>query len=214
MHVQNGTALGPRAIEHKVQAGLSRGLALAANSAAIGIHFQQAAGVSVPLSRPLAVTRMRPSDAHAEVAAGRRNPALRVAPARRRAQRSISAADIGAESVSGTIRIRSVATAQARPLWRILIAGRFYNESLLAEDQRDRLDVVLVSPRNPLNIGAVARAMANFGFSRLAVVAPYAPHWREARSAVGAPELLRKRKRLIARGGGAGIARSSSARER
>jgi len=50
--------------------------------------------------------------------------------------------------------------------------------------------VVLVSPRNPLNIGAVARAMANFGFSRLAVVAPYADHWREARSAVGAPELL------------------------
>ena len=32
--------------------------------------------------------------------------------------------------------------------------------------------------------------MANFGFRRLAVVAPYAPHWREARSAVGAPELL------------------------
>lgn len=52
--------------------------------------------------------------------------------------------------------------------------------------------MVLVSPRNPLNIGAAARAMANFGFSRLAVVAPYAPNWREARSAVGAPELLRK----------------------
>ena len=51
--------------------------------------------------------------------------------------------------------------------------------------------MVLVSPRNPLNIGAVARAMANFGFSRLAVVAAYAPHWREARSAVGAPGLLR-----------------------
>jgi tRNA/rRNA methyltransferase len=32
--------------------------------------------------------------------------------------------------------------------------------------------------------------MANFGLSRLKVVAPYAPHWREARSAVGAPELL------------------------
>jgi tRNA/rRNA methyltransferase len=32
--------------------------------------------------------------------------------------------------------------------------------------------------------------MANFGFSRLAVVAAYAPHWREARSAVGAPGLL------------------------
>jgi TrmH family RNA methyltransferase len=61
---------------------------------------------------------------------------------------------------------------------------------LLPPDQRDRLDVVLVSPRNPLNIGAVARAMANFGFEQLGVVAPYAEHWREARSAVGAPELL------------------------
>lgn len=32
--------------------------------------------------------------------------------------------------------------------------------------------------------------MANFGFSHLNVVAPYEPHWREARSAVGAPKLL------------------------
>jgi tRNA/rRNA methyltransferase len=58
-------------------------------------------------------------------------------------------------------------------------------------DLRHRFDIVLVSPRNPLNIGAVARSMANFGFERLTVVAPYEPHWREARSAVGAPELLR-----------------------
>jgi tRNA/rRNA methyltransferase len=65
-----------------------------------------------------------------------------------------------------------------------------YNESLLPEAQRESLDVVLVSPRNPLNIGAAARAMANFGFRRLAVVAPFAPNWREARSAVGAPEVL------------------------
>jgi len=50
--------------------------------------------------------------------------------------------------------------------------------------------VVLVSPRNPLNIGAAARAMANFGFERLAVVAPFAPNWREARSAIGAPDQL------------------------
>ncbi len=56
--------------------------------------------------------------------------------------------------------------------------------------QRDRIEIVLVSPRNPLNIGAAARAMANFGFSRLTVVAPYAPNWRAARSAVGAPQLL------------------------
>ncbi|HUN85801.1 MAG TPA: RNA methyltransferase [Terracidiphilus sp.] len=61
---------------------------------------------------------------------------------------------------------------------------------MLTESQRDRIEVVLVSPRNPLNIGAVARAMANFGFARLTVVAPYAPNWREARSAVGAPGLL------------------------
>jgi tRNA/rRNA methyltransferase len=65
-----------------------------------------------------------------------------------------------------------------------------YNRFLLSESECDRIEVVLVSPRNPLNMGAVARAMANFGFSRLAVVAPYADHWREARSAVGAPELL------------------------
>jgi len=51
---------------------------------------------------------------------------------------------------------------------------------------------VLVSTRNPLNIGAAARAMANFGFARLAVVNPYDVAFREARSAVGAAPLLRK----------------------
>jgi TrmH family RNA methyltransferase len=53
-----------------------------------------------------------------------------------------------------------------------------------------RLRVVLVAPRNPLNIGAVARAMSNFGFSSLRLVNPYAPSFREARSAVGASEIL------------------------
>jgi tRNA/rRNA methyltransferase len=62
---------------------------------------------------------------------------------------------------------------------------------LLTPAQADRLDVVLVSPRNPLNIGAAARAMANFGFRRLAIVAPFAHNWMEAKSAVGAPDLLR-----------------------
>jgi TrmH family RNA methyltransferase len=70
-----------------------------------------------------------------------------------------------------------------------------YNHPLLTEPQRDRLHVVLVSPRNPLNIGAAARAMANFGFSRLTVVAPYEPHWREAQSAVGAEDLLQNARR-------------------
>lgn len=32
--------------------------------------------------------------------------------------------------------------------------------------------------------------MANFGFAQLSVVAPFEAHWREAKSAVGAPELL------------------------
>jgi TrmH family RNA methyltransferase len=51
--------------------------------------------------------------------------------------------------------------------------------------------IVLVRPRNPLNIGAAARAMANFGFRGLAVVSPYDPVWQEARSAVGAEEVVR-----------------------
>ncbi len=52
------------------------------------------------------------------------------------------------------------------------------------------LAVVLVSTRNPLNIGAAARAMANFGFADLRVVNPYDVAFREARSAVGAAPLL------------------------
>lgn len=51
--------------------------------------------------------------------------------------------------------------------------------------------MVLVRPRNPLNIGAAARAMANFGLQELVVVAPYAPVWREARSALGAEDIVR-----------------------
>ena len=48
----------------------------------------------------------------------------------------------------------------------------------------------MISTRNPLNIGAAARAMANFGFSRLRAVSPYDVAFREARSAVGAAPLL------------------------
>jgi tRNA/rRNA methyltransferase len=58
-------------------------------------------------------------------------------------------------------------------------------------DEFDRLRVVLVAARNPLNIGAAARAMSNFGFRRLRVVVPYGPAFREARSAVGAADLLK-----------------------
>lgn len=50
--------------------------------------------------------------------------------------------------------------------------------------------MVLVSTRNPLNIGAAARAMSNFGFTQLRLVNPYSPAFREAKSAVGASDLL------------------------
>ncbi len=50
--------------------------------------------------------------------------------------------------------------------------------------------MVLVAVRNPLNIGAAARAMSNFGFSHLRVVNPYQVAFREAKSAVGAEKLL------------------------
>ena len=58
----------------------------------------------------------------------------------------------------------------------------------------DDLAIVLVSTRNPLNIGAAARAMSNFGFSDLRVVNPYELAFREAKSAVGALGVLRRAK--------------------
>ena len=54
----------------------------------------------------------------------------------------------------------------------------------------DRLCVVLVRTRNPLNMGAAARAMSNFGVRHLRVVKPYDAAFRDARSAVGASALL------------------------
>ncbi|MGC1911026.1 MAG: TrmH family RNA methyltransferase [Candidatus Acidiferrales bacterium] len=61
---------------------------------------------------------------------------------------------------------------------------------MLARPDYDRLRVLRVTPRNPLNIGAAARAMSNFGFLRLRVVNPYQVGFREARSAVGAGQVL------------------------
>ena len=65
------------------------------------------------------------------------------------------------------------------------------DDGLLTEKESANLCVVLVASRNPLNIGAAARAMSNFGFVRLRVVNCYDVAFREARSAVGAPELLK-----------------------
>ena len=49
---------------------------------------------------------------------------------------------------------------------------------------------MLVRTRNPLNIGAAARAMSNFGALDLRLVTPFAKAFREAVSAVGAAPLL------------------------
>ena len=54
----------------------------------------------------------------------------------------------------------------------------------------DAARIVLVSPRNPLNIGAVARAMSNFGFTQLRLVNPYDAAFKEARSAVRSRYIL------------------------
>jgi tRNA/rRNA methyltransferase len=65
-----------------------------------------------------------------------------------------------------------------------------------AESCQDRyiayqLSVILISTRNPLNIGAAARAMANFGLEDLRVVNPYEVAFREAVSAVGGAPVLK-----------------------
>ena len=59
-----------------------------------------------------------------------------------------------------------------------------------ALSELDGLVVVLVRARNPLNIGAAARAMSNFGVSGLRLVNPYEVAFREARSAVKAQAVL------------------------
>lgn len=56
----------------------------------------------------------------------------------------------------------------------------------MANDPR----IVLVSSRNPLNIGAVARAMSNFGFTDLRLVNPYDAAFQSARSAIRSQYIL------------------------
>ena len=73
---------------------------------------------------------------------------------------------------------------------RVVPAHIVESAFLLLPAEFDRLRIVLVAARNPLNIGAAARAMSNFGFSRLRVVVPYEAAFREARSAVGASAVL------------------------
>lgn len=54
----------------------------------------------------------------------------------------------------------------------------------------DRVVVVLVRARNPNNIGAVARAMHDFGFRHLRVVNEYSVSFETAKSAVDASKVI------------------------
>src|SRR6516162_2330174 len=67
----------------------------------------------------------------------------------------------------------------------------FRRKELCSKRHSDGLRVVLVNTRNPLNLGAAARAMSNFGSLHLRVVNPFELAFRQARSAVGpASEIL------------------------
>jgi TrmH family RNA methyltransferase len=61
---------------------------------------------------------------------------------------------------------------------------------MMSDVEMDRVVVVLVRARNPNNIGAVARAMHDFGFRHLRIVNEYAVPFETARSAVDASEVL------------------------
>jgi TrmH family RNA methyltransferase len=61
---------------------------------------------------------------------------------------------------------------------------------MLSDEQRGRVCVVLVRARNPNNIGAVARAMHDFGFTDLRLVNEYSVGFKKARSAVDASAIL------------------------
>ncbi|GGG65062.1 tRNA (cytidine/uridine-2'-O-)-methyltransferase TrmJ [Edaphobacter dinghuensis] len=61
---------------------------------------------------------------------------------------------------------------------------------VLSQQQLDQVCVVLVRARNPNNIGAVARAMHDFGFRHLRVVNEYAVPFATARSAVDASDVV------------------------
>lgn len=61
---------------------------------------------------------------------------------------------------------------------------------MLPREHAARLVIVLVRARNPNNIGAVARAMHDFGFSALRVVNDYAVPFENAKSAIDASSVL------------------------
>jgi tRNA/rRNA methyltransferase len=63
---------------------------------------------------------------------------------------------------------------------------------VLTPEQKENLVVVLAGARNPLNIGAAARAMSNFGFRTLRIVTEFPLPVTEAKSAVDAAEVMQQ----------------------
>ena len=63
---------------------------------------------------------------------------------------------------------------------------------VLTPEQKENLVVVLAGARNPLNIGAAARAMSNFGFRTLRIVTEFPLPVTEAKSAVDAAEVIQQ----------------------
>jgi tRNA/rRNA methyltransferase len=66
----------------------------------------------------------------------------------------------------------------------------------MQDGSQNGIALVLVRARNPLNIGAAARAMANFGFRDLRLVNEYQVPFEEARSAVDAGPVLAAARRF------------------
>jgi len=81
-------------------------------------------------------------------------------------------------------------TTSGRRLRRPLFCVSPKIEVMANELKLDGIVVVLVRARNPNNIGAVARAMHDFGFHNLRVVNEYAVPFETAKSAVDASAVL------------------------
>jgi TrmH family RNA methyltransferase len=84
-------------------------------------------------------------------------------------------------------RRRQLRQSKSRRRTRFVGHGR-----VRVREGMENLRVVLVDTRNPLNMGAVARAMSNFGSLHLRVVNPYEKAYRQAVSAVGASTVMRE----------------------
>ena len=70
----------------------------------------------------------------------------------------------------------------------------------MQSDTENAITVLLVRARNPLNIGAAARAMANLGYNDLRLVNDYEVPLEEARSAIDAAPVLAAARRYTSVG--------------